>query len=61
MPRLKITWAEFVGYALRGISKDYPQITDYTLKGTAFVKERSYEGEGDIVEQPDYVYIEMPH
>lgn len=51
--QLKLTWKEFCNLATREL--DYPK----TEKPLEFVVSRSYEGEHQIAETPDFVYIEV--
>ncbi len=65
MPRLKISWEEFVNHALKDIQKEYPNIeteihtNEMKYPHPEFIKLHHHEGESSCYEIPDYVYINM--
>lgn len=56
MPQLKISWSEFVYAAMDRLKKRYPELND--SKVPTFIIART-DGEGNICEDPDFVYLEL--
>ena len=57
--QLKLTWKEFINLAYAELRYKIPQAKWTETVQPSFVVDRT-EGEGEICEQPDFVYIELP-
>lgn len=53
-PQLKISWAQFVEYAIEKIREEYPK-----AKSPTFMKTNGYESDGECYEKPEYVFINL--
>lgn len=61
MPKtqLKISWALFREAALDRLAEKYPAIAVNRDDNTRFVRVNVYEGECDVCETPEIVYIDL--
>ncbi|KKM90373.1 hypothetical protein LCGC14_1239390 [marine sediment metagenome] len=59
MAEIKLTWSEFLEAAIFRLAEQHPKIALNKENNARFVRDHSYEGEGECYELPQYVYVRL--